>query len=131
VRALLDEPALAGAGGDGEERAIAAISVLVPHVERLAAELRARAAPGAPAPALAERDDRLALEGLAAYRGKADELRLAWPPPAGASLEDYPRCWFGVSAEDGLPWMYCLKESFARELVRVAEHLATALAGQG
>ena len=56
------------------------------------------------------RDHRLALEGLAAHRQQAGAAEAA-------------RCWFGKSAEDGLPWMFCLDQAFATEVLAALDDL--------
>lgn len=90
---------------DDEEPAVAAVA-------RLATLFRELAAPAVfDAATLPSRDDRLLVEGLRAFEAPADGLRA---------------CWFGVSAEDGRPWMCCATAGVARAALAVLETLRAA-----
>jgi hypothetical protein len=100
---------------------------VVARLATLAQELAASAV--IDAATLPARDDRLLLEGLAAFatRVRAADPAAVDPAVSPAALTDAPRCWFGVSAEDGLPWMYCATAGVARAAIAVLRTLG----GQG
>jgi hypothetical protein len=87
--------------------AVAAMARLATLAQELAAPASFDAA------MLPARDDRLLLEGLRAFAARAPDV-----------TDDARQCWFGVSAEDGLPWMYCATAAVARAALAVLERLA-------
>jgi hypothetical protein len=93
---------------DDSTPALASITRLATIVDQICARSSVDAA------ALPARDDRLLLEGLRAFAARAQE------PGANGEVA---RCWFGVSAEDGLPWMYCATAGVARDALAALARL--------
>lgn len=115
---LVDELAVLRAGlaelDDG-----APVVAVVARLASIALELAASAV--IDAATLPARDDRLLVEALCAFAARLREADVAALDPAAspAALAEAPRCWFGVSAEDGLPWMYCATAGVARAAIAV------------
>jgi hypothetical protein len=111
---------------DDDAPAVAMVARLASIAQELAASAVIDAA------TLPARDDRLLIEGLCAFaaRVRAADPACVDPAASPAAVADAPRCWSGVSGEDGLPWMYCATARVARAAIAVIAPLRAA-AGRG
>lgn len=107
VRAVLGDDAAWTSATEVDPRCVVAAGMLAARADAID-------------PATLAPDDRHAIEGLRAYRDRLAGDGATLPLTVDAVVDGgAPRCWFGVSAHGGVPWMFCLTAAYLRDVIAI------------